>query len=250
MKKNRMMRVASVLLVAVLLTTSAISGTFAKYVTSNSVSDTARVAKWGVTVDTHGDLFDQTYLKTDSSAPESITNSVVSSSNVVAPGTSKADNMLFTITGTPEVAVKVTVTATALDDVVLPAASDTYLDYTTSGNTTDKFDLTSEYRPIKYTLKKNGTVVSGCDKVALSTIITKLNSLEAYYAPGTDLSDNVNGFGSYTLSWEWDFDANGAGTNDKADTFLGQLAAEVESLPTGASISAGFSIVITVTQVD
>lgn len=50
MKKNKIMRIASVLLVAVILTTCAISGTFAKYVTSGSGSDTARVAKFGVTV--------------------------------------------------------------------------------------------------------------------------------------------------------------------------------------------------------
>ena len=48
MKKNRMVRIASVLLVAVLLSTCAISGTFAKYTTTANGSDTARVAKWDV----------------------------------------------------------------------------------------------------------------------------------------------------------------------------------------------------------
>ena len=47
MKKNVMMRVASALLVAVLMTTCAISGTFAKYTTTVSSSDGARVANWG-----------------------------------------------------------------------------------------------------------------------------------------------------------------------------------------------------------
>ena len=47
MKKNRMMRLASILLVCVLLTTSVISGTFAKYTTSVSSEDKARVAYWG-----------------------------------------------------------------------------------------------------------------------------------------------------------------------------------------------------------
>ena len=46
MKKNKMMRIASALLVAVILTTCAISGTFAKYVTSTPGSDSARVAKF------------------------------------------------------------------------------------------------------------------------------------------------------------------------------------------------------------
>ena len=48
MKKNTMMRVASALLVAVLLTTCAISGTFAKYVTTVSGNDIARVAVWDI----------------------------------------------------------------------------------------------------------------------------------------------------------------------------------------------------------
>ena len=47
MKKNRMMRTAAVLLVAVLLTTSVISGTFAKYTTANDAYAEARVAYWG-----------------------------------------------------------------------------------------------------------------------------------------------------------------------------------------------------------
>ena len=51
MKKNKMMRIASVLLVAVLLSTCAISGTFAKYVTQVSGNDSARVARWGIKSD-------------------------------------------------------------------------------------------------------------------------------------------------------------------------------------------------------
>ncbi len=50
MKKNTMMRIASVLLVAVVLTTCAISGTFAKYTSEKEVSDSATVAKWSFEV--------------------------------------------------------------------------------------------------------------------------------------------------------------------------------------------------------
>ena len=48
MKKNKMMRIASVLLVAVLLSTCAISGTFAKFVSSQEATDKARVAVWDI----------------------------------------------------------------------------------------------------------------------------------------------------------------------------------------------------------
>ena len=47
MKKNTFMRLAAVLLVLTLLSTSVIGGTFAKYTTTVSSSDSARVAKWG-----------------------------------------------------------------------------------------------------------------------------------------------------------------------------------------------------------
>ena len=88
MKKNLMMRVASALLVAVLLTTCAISGTFAKYVTSATSNDHARVAYWGFqssnTLDITN-LFSDSYKgKTDN------TKDVVKSADgddVIAPGT-------------------------------------------------------------------------------------------------------------------------------------------------------------------
>lgn len=50
MKKNRMMRLASILLVAVLLSTSVISGTYAKYTSTVTGSSTATVAKWSIKV--------------------------------------------------------------------------------------------------------------------------------------------------------------------------------------------------------
>ena len=61
MKTNKMMRLASVLLVAVLLSTCAISGTFAKYVTTKEASDSARVAKFGVTITASGKTFAEAY---------------------------------------------------------------------------------------------------------------------------------------------------------------------------------------------
>ncbi len=48
MQKNNMMRLASVLLIAVLLSTCAVSGTFAKYTTTQLAESKARVAKWDI----------------------------------------------------------------------------------------------------------------------------------------------------------------------------------------------------------
>jgi len=115
MKKNKMMRLASVLLVAVLLSTSVISGTFAKYVTTDEQFDTARVAKWGVVASVSGDLFGATYAAADENtiiSYNSRNGGAVSSSGgeddfVVAPGTENKKGMTITVSGTPEVSAKV-----------------------------------------------------------------------------------------------------------------------------------------------
>jgi hypothetical protein len=87
MKKNKMMRFASVLLVAVLLSTCAISGTFAKYTSTVSGTATATVANWDVKVAGQTDtfifnLFD-TLKDSDGSSNESDVDTGVN-----APGTS------------------------------------------------------------------------------------------------------------------------------------------------------------------
>lgn len=96
MKKNRMIRLASVLLVCVLLTTSVISGTFAKYTSEATASDDARVARWAFKVGDANiaasetitfDLF-QTINDTDGSAETDVQNKLNDGKTVIAPGTS------------------------------------------------------------------------------------------------------------------------------------------------------------------
>lgn len=134
MKKNKMMRLASWLLVLTLLTTCIISGTFAKYVTSDEAEDTARVAKWGVTTTISGALFGEhyfsnndtsqdqistTYTGSVDSINENITNAITQAEGtegkIVAPGT-KSENMIINISGTPEVAGEVAVEVTGTED--------------------------------------------------------------------------------------------------------------------------------------
>ena len=123
MKKNVLMRAASGLLVATMLTTCAISGTFAKYVTQDKGGDIARVAKWGVIVQVEGDLYGQKYLNGDQSPANTVTlkadgdtaigvngKQINNQLNVVAPGTnSKANKFAFGINGTPEVDSQTTI---------------------------------------------------------------------------------------------------------------------------------------------
>ena len=106
MKKNRMMRLAAFLLVCVLLTTSLISGTYAKYVSTATATDTAKVAKWQINVGTVNiaqadtqvitfGLFD-TINDTDGSGEEKHV-----SAGLIAPGTKGAFDV--TITNNSEV---------------------------------------------------------------------------------------------------------------------------------------------------
>lgn len=115
MRKNKMMRLASVLLVITMLTTCTISGTFAKYVTQDSADDTARVAKWGIEVLASGNLFGTDYAENDGSATAdtivAATSTSVSSSDtkdIVAPGTKNTEGFTLKLTGEPEVAYELT----------------------------------------------------------------------------------------------------------------------------------------------
>ena len=120
MRKNKMMRAASALLVAVLLTTSTISGTFAKYASQDSAKDEARVAKWGVELQVVGNLFGDTYqdvivntTDVDEFSVKSIQshNGEEDADDVVAPGTENTgEGMSIVLKGQPEVDGKVTST--------------------------------------------------------------------------------------------------------------------------------------------
>jgi len=237
MKKNVMMRAASTLLVAVLLTTCAISGTFAKYTTSASSIDTARVAKWGVVVTATGTTFAKSYATNDSATVTTITNSVVSSEtdkNVLAPGTS-GTLAKATITGTPEVAVKVSYSAT--------------VDF--GDNWKDKDDV--YYCPIFVTI--NGTKLSGLDYTNIDGFETAIkNTIEAYsktYDPNTDLASESVKNDSLSVSWKWDF-FGATGTDnrkqeDEKDTALGDAAADDD---TTNDPTISLTITTTVTQID
>ena len=218
MKKNNMMRIASVLLVAVLLSTCVISGTFAKYVTSDTATDSARVAKFGVDIvaktEADNSMFVKTYNDNDGTYDGL---SVEATVDVVAPGTS-GTLTAFAVTGTPEVAVRVTYTPTL-----------TLENWTVSG---------AEYCPIAITVGAETFKVGVGD---ITTIAELKAAVEAAitaktmdYEPNTDLS-TIND--DLTVSWTWDF----AGNDDAKDTALGDAT-------TAATID--LDVKVTITQID
>jgi len=248
MKKNVMMRMASFLLVAVLISTSAISGTYAKYVTADSVNDSARVAKFGVVVTADGSLLADTYKDAPETTAAAITVDSDNGDKVVAPGTNNGDNTFkFSITGTPEVDVEVKVEVSDdTDDVFLKAANG--LPDMTTGDVNDTFDLSADYYPVKYTLTKQGAAV-----VTNGTLAQLVTALEAISDTEVDANTNLGTeFGEYVITWKWDFNGN-----DQADTLLGDLAAGTTLTPaktltngTDYNLKTGLKIEISVTQIN
>ena len=126
MKKNKAMRAAGVLVIATLLTTCLTAGTFAKYTTTDSATDSARVAKFGVTVVANGSLYGSAYAANHADTPVVADNTVTvkasNGDNVVAPGTKNDSGIGFAVNGKPEVDVKITGTVEA-EDIFLKAGT-------------------------------------------------------------------------------------------------------------------------------
>lgn len=139
MKTNKFLRIASVLLIAVLLSTCVISGTFAKYISTASGNDTARVAKWDITVegeklaventDIVFDLF-STVGDYDANPEDKADDADVingTGENIIAPGTE--GSFQFDIVNNSEVNAKYTIELEETNGAGIP------LQYSVDGTT-------------------------------------------------------------------------------------------------------------------
>lgn len=219
MKQNKIFRLSAILLVLTLLSTCVISGTFAKYTTSATADDNARVAKWGVTVEATGDNAFATEYTTgsDTNVKSSTTD------NVIAPGTT-GNLCSLTIGGTPEVAVEILANAElTLDNWKIGSA---------------------EYCPLEFTVTVGGAPTTyKIDGAAIKTVSDLKAAVEnaietaigaTRVAPNTPLTRSVS------VTWAWDFDGN----DDVKDTALGKAAADGNAPTISILVSA------TVTQID
>ena len=185
MKKNRMMRLASVLLVCVLLTTSVISGTFAKYTTTNTASDEARVAYWGfdAAANITFDLFD---VKTAG-------DTGVAADGLLAPGTERTINFEFINAKAddraPEVAYEVVVSA--------------------ANSTAPSAELDAQIV----------WIYNGDGYEDWADFIAAIEGETAQFAPG-ELPDFLKSGATNTVGWAWEFEDG----SDEADTALGNAA--------------------------
>lgn len=224
MKKNSTMRVAALLLALTLMTSCFVGGTFAKYTTAGTATDTARVAKWGVEVVADGShtfggyYFNKVNGNTLNTSYTFGTDSVASvGGKVVAPGT-KGTVAGLTINGQPEVDTKVSFTV----DITL-----------NNWNVDSHF-----YCPL--VIAVNGEEINGVDYIDnmagfITAIQDKVVSHTEFFAANTPIDDDA-----LSITWEWPFETG----HDEMDTALGNEAADENAATITIAITA------TVEQVD
>lgn len=227
MKKNRLFRAATVLLVLTLITSCFVGGTFAKYTSSTTGSDNARVAYWGfdqaATTEIH--LFDGTYTNVKSSGE------VDGITHVIAPGTEDSTTFAFGYTnyktdkiGAPEVAYTFKVD---------PSIAGSYA----------ALDANPSF---KWTLQKGTGTVNEYETVsALLAAIKALsgdNSGTKTYNPGQLPAAFTAADEVYTIGWKWAYESpTQNAVQDAVDTGMGNS----QNLD-----NVTFSITITATQLD
>ena len=218
MKKNRMMRLASILLVCVLLTTSVISGTFAKYVTKVESEDKARVAKWGfntasISIENLFDLVD----------PKNVVGADDDGTLVIAPGTSGKAAFKF--------------------ENALPAGPEVAYTFTVDTTGSSCADDIQKNVNIKWALAKT-TEVESAKYDTWEKLIADINALDGDKDYGVgEIPDMVDT--EYTILWKWNYENSDDGNdNDKYnDSDLGNTAVTTPLIAT-------LKITITATQKD
>ena len=188
MKKNTMMRVASALLIAVLLTTCAISGTFAKYISDASAQDDARVARWDIELNEKSinetfvfDLFATVNDSNDTAETDVATDA---NTTIIAPGTQ----------GSFDIKLLNKSEVTAKYGIV----------YTVTNN---------DNIPVKFSVDNGTTWKDTLDEVVADDEDTKL-------AMGATTATVI------TVQWKWDYEVGvddaAIATNDAKDTAFGE----------------------------
>ncbi len=243
----------SIFVIGLLLLLVAVIGfggyTLSKYVTKKNASGKASVAKWGfkVSADAKNLLGKEYKYDGTNSTVNAETGTVTvkanttTTDNIVAPGTT--GSMTFSIGGTAEVKAKIEVKMNVTSDVVLKYKTTTAAPEATP----------DEYYPVKWALKKtvDTTTTTVAENKTLAELRDELAKLNATVEAGADYANAA----TYTIEWAWDFDANGVGTNDALDTFLGKIANDANATDDtytkqdGTSTIFEFTLDISVTQV-
>ena len=214
-KKNYTMRIAAGVMTAALLSTCAISSTFAKYTSESTGTATARVAKWDIlfgdetplsetfTFDLYSTLYDTTANneETEVKTGDDVTR--------IAPGTQ--GSFAVKITNNSEVTAKYTVSFAI-----------GYTDDTANTETVENVTI-----PLQFSK----------DRSDWKTSIADLN-IDDTAAVALGMTDRDK-LATYTVFWKWDYEDTTDNNRDKNDTILGTAGAEIQITAT-----------VTATQVD
>lgn len=187
----------ALILIAILLLVAIAFGayTYSRYVTQDSGTGSAPVAKWGysVTVSDGANGSDEfgfaNNYNSSGTAQESDTNAVISArgeteSNIVAPGAN--GSMTFSITGDAEVSAQVIAELTSTSKIFITVSD-------------DDPSTTYYYYPVVYSLN-NGTS---------DVVVGSIEEVAAYLEANVNQVVNPNSTKlklSYTLKWAWAFE--------------------------------------------
>lgn len=232
MKKTKFMRAALLLLVLTLITSCFVGGTFAKYTTSITGSDSARVAYWGFDqgASTTIDLFDTTYTSDNGDTVKSSS----ADKKVIAPGTSKTSTFAFGYTNyktneitAPEVAYIFTVNPTITGNYNSLDANDSFKWTLAKGDAT-----ATEYNTVAELLA-DIKALSG-DNTGTGTKRYEAGNLPEAFTSADEV---------YHIGWKWAFETAGEkmAEQDATDTAMGN-AANLDNV--------ALTITITATQID
>lgn len=208
MKKNKTMRVATLLLALALITSCFVGGTLAKYTSSADSQDSARVAKWGFTPETMdlSGLFKNAY---NGNGDESVKSE--DKADVIAPGTTNSATFAFkysesdTTANAPEVAYNFTVSTDGSE-----------IDESIKANTNIQWKL------------DNGKWGTWDELMASIKALSGDASGSKDYAPNTLPAAFTKDDDVHTVAWQWVFESAATDENpdltakqDKTDTAMG-----------------------------
>lgn len=215
-RKNNKKSAVIIVLLLVLTSILCFGGyTLSKYVTSGSKTGTAQVAKWGYTVELDGNnLFGKNYkfdgvVSKTTADSDGLTVKASGDYSVIAPGTT--GSLTFKIKGKAEVRALIAMGIHPHNDVILKMKK------TSSGEEI-------EYKPVKWTLKKNKVVVPTAENTSLEAVASTFLSdpTLGVKAPGFELPETT-----YELIWTWAFEGTetfSGVTANELDTILGRCA--------------------------
>lgn len=228
MKSNWALRIAGLALVLTLVTSSLVAGTYAKYTTAVTGTDTARVAIFAFDLKAGADTFDQTdsieeTFNIFSHADANVINEDAAGNKIIAPGT--AGNLALEIINRSEVAVEVALALTETNVNEIPVY------YTIDGDASAQRYSDALNDQLYDTDKEYKSVSELADAIAVL-----VGDLEAYDQETDPIPAACKK--AISINWVWDFepDPATAGHTNTIDTSLGLSGTDVVTLKVAATV--------------